>query len=232
MTIRLTFLCAPGGDVALDPFLGDAPLSDRSSCEAGVAGAGLPSHGLIVRAPSIRCSQTAVALGLTAAAEPALRDLDLGKWRGRTAGDVAATDPDGFTAWLTDPDAAPHEGESVRQLCRRIATWLSNVAPDTGHVLAITEVAVVRAALIHALAVPARTFWHFAAPPLSTVSLTWRGGHWDIRLGHAADSETRRWPVPRSVTSVPAASDGLLLARMGGEERSRSSREATFAGRG
>lgn len=230
MTIRLTFLCAPGGDAT--PFLGDVPLSDRSLCEAGVVGAGLPSHELVVRAPSIRCSQTADAFGVVAASEPALRDLDLGAWCGRTVDDVAATDPDGFAVWLTDPDVAPHEGESVRQLCRRIATWLSNVAPDTGHVLAITEAAVVRAALVHALAAPARAFWHFAAPPLSTVSLTWRGGCWDVRFGHAPPSVAHRWPVPRSATFVPAASDRPSTAHLGGGERSSSSRVTIFAGRG
>ncbi|MFJ9867727.1 histidine phosphatase family protein [Streptomyces sp. NPDC101165] len=232
MTIRLTFLCAPGSDAALDPFLGDAPLSDHSLCEARVVGAGLPAHGLVVRAPSIRCSQTAEALGLDAASEPALRDLDLGTWCGHSVGDVAATDPDGFTAWLTDPDAAPHEGESVRRLCHRIATWLSGVAPDPGHVLAITEAAVVRAALVHALAVPARAFWHISVPHLSTVSLTWRGGSWDVRLGHAPPAAARRWPVPRSAPSVPTAGDQPSPAHVGGGERSSSTREAIFASRG
>ncbi|MFE1880018.1 histidine phosphatase family protein [Streptomyces diastatochromogenes] len=232
MTIRLTFLCAPGDDAALDPFLGDAPLSDRSLCEARVAGAGLPSHGLVVRAPSFRCSQTAEALGLDAASEPALRDLDLGIWRGHSVGDVAATDPDGFTAWLTDPDAAPHEGESVRRLCRRVATWLSDVGPGTGHVLAITEAAVVRAALIHALSVPARAFWHVSVPHLATVSLMWRGGIWDVRLGHAPAPAAGRWPAPRSATPVPAPGDRLVSAHVGGGERSSSAQEAIFASRG
>ncbi|GGN93674.1 hypothetical protein GCM10011579_092350 [Streptomyces albiflavescens] len=184
MTIRLTFMCAPGGDATLDPLLGDAPLSERSLRSAGAAGATLPPHELALRAPSTRCSQTADAFGLVAVSEPALRDLDLGKWCGRTVDDVAATDPDGFNAWLTDPDAAPHEGESVRRLCRRTADWLSSVTPDMGHAVAVTEAAVVRAALIHALGVPARAFWHLAVPPLSAVSLTWRGGGWDVRLGN------------------------------------------------
>jgi broad specificity phosphatase PhoE len=138
-----------------------------------------------------------------AASEPALCDLDLGKWCGRTVVDVSATDPDGFHAWLTDPDAAPHEGESVRRLCRRTADWLSSVAPDTGHAVAITEAAVVRAALIHALGAPARAFWHLTVPPLSAVALTWRGGHWDVRLGYVvAPREARRRFLSHSATPV------------------------------
>ncbi|MEV7244456.1 histidine phosphatase family protein [Streptomyces sp. NPDC093248] len=227
--IRLTFLCAP----AVEPLPGDRPRSDRSVGEARVTGAEPPPPDMVVRAPSLRCSRAADALGLVAAAEPALRDLDLGRWSGRTLGDIAASDPDGFTTWLTDPDAAPHEGESVRQLCDRIASWLSEVAPGTGHVLAITEADVVRAALIHALAVPARTFPHVHVPPRSAVTLTSRDGRWDVRPGHASVAECRPWPVPRSAMSEPTAGDQPLpVARLGGGERSSSTREAMFAGHG
>lgn len=207
MTINLTFLCAPGGDATMDPLLGDAPLSERTLRMAGAARAALPAHQRALRAPSIRCSQTADALGLEAASEPALRDLDLGTWCGRTVDEVAATDPDGFTAWLTDPDAAPHEGESVRQLCRRTADWLGSMATGTGQAVAITEAAVVRAALIHALAVPARAFWHLAVPPLCVVSLTRRDGYWDVQLGYVAPQETRRLFLSRSAAPADAPGD-------------------------
>ncbi|MFI6495605.1 histidine phosphatase family protein [Streptomyces sp. NPDC050564] len=232
MTIRLTLVSAPGGDAAVDPLLGDAPVSERSVRRAGAGGPALPVHTMAVRARSNRCAQTADAFGLTAAVEPALRDLDLGTWCGRTVDDVAAADPDGFSAWLTDPDAAPHEGESVRQLCRRTADWLDHVAPDMGHVVAITEAAVVRAALIHALALPARAFWHLAVPPLLPVSLTWRGGHWDVRLGHVTAREARpRFLLP-SAAPARGGSDQIAAARPGGGKRSRSFRETVFAGCG
>ncbi|MEU1202681.1 histidine phosphatase family protein [Streptomyces sp. NPDC005813] len=230
MTIRLTLVSAPGGDAAVDPLLGDAPLGERSARMAGAVGAALPLHELAVRAPSIRCAQTADALGLVAAVEPALRDLDLGTWCGRTVDEVAAADPDGFSAWLTDPDAAPHDGESVRRLCRRTAGWLDSVTPDMGHVVAITEAAVVRAALIHALAVPARAFWHLAVPPLSPVSLTWRGSHWDVRLGHATGAQSRRRVLAPSATLVSGGSDQFAAAHLGGRNRSSSFRETAFVG--
>ncbi|MFJ3306493.1 histidine phosphatase family protein [Streptomyces sp. NPDC086549] len=220
MTIRLTFLCAPGGDATLDPLLGDALLSERGLREAGAAGAALPPHGPAVRAPSVRCAQTADALSLAAASEPALHDLDLGTWSGRTVDDVAATDPDGFTAWLTDPDATPHEGESVRRLCRRTADWLSGMAPDTAHTVAITEAAVIRAALIHALGVPARAFWHLTVPPLSTVTLTRGRGHWDVRLGYVV--------TPREA-GRGLLSQSAMPARRADGKRSSTSREAIFA---
>ncbi|MFC5669034.1 histidine phosphatase family protein [Streptomyces incanus] len=73
--------------------------------------------------------------------------------------DIAAADPYGYSAWLTDPDAAPHGGETVRELCRRVAHWLSALPPDTGPALAIAEPAVVQALLVHALSASVRAFW-------------------------------------------------------------------------
>ncbi|MEU1203231.1 histidine phosphatase family protein [Streptomyces sp. NPDC005813] len=231
MTIRLTLVSAPGGDATVDPLLGDVPLSERSVRSvrmAGAGGAGLPVHEMAVRAPSVRCAQTADALGLVAAVEPALRDLGLGTWCGCTVDEVAAADPDGFSAWLTDPDAVPHDGESVRRLCRRTAHWLNHVAPEMGHAVAITEAAVVRAVLIHALALPARAFWHLAVPPLSPVSLAWREGHWDVRPGHVTGRDTRRRFSP-SATLVRGDGDEFAAARPGGGKRSSPFRETIFA---
>ncbi|MEU2052870.1 histidine phosphatase family protein [Streptomyces bungoensis] len=202
MTIHLTFLCVPGGDTTREPLLGDAPPSEDDLRMARAAAAALPVHRAAVRAPSVRCSQTADALGLVAAPEPALRDLDLGAWRGRTVGDIAAADPGGWTAWLTDPDAVPHGGEPVRGLCRRTADWLDGAARAPGDTVAVTEAAVVRAALVHALAVPARTFWHLPVSPLSAVSLTWRGGRWDVGFGSVVPWEGRRRLPARSATLV------------------------------
>ncbi|MEW1776558.1 histidine phosphatase family protein [Streptomyces sp. NPDC086777] len=192
MSIHLTLLCAPGGDAAKVPLLGDAPLDERDLRLAGAARAVLSLRGRAVRTPTVRCSQTAAAVGLVAAPEPMLRDLDVGGWRGRSVGEIAAADPDGFSAWLTDPDAAPHGGESVRGLCRRAADWLGSMASGTGHTVAITEAAVVRAALVQALGMPARSFWHLSVPPLGTVLLTWRDGWWDVRFGHDSLPESRR----------------------------------------
>ncbi|MEU9454336.1 histidine phosphatase family protein [Streptomyces sp. NPDC048277] len=235
MSIHLTFVCSPGGDATLDPLLGDAPLSERGLRLASAARAVFSPDGPAVRAPSVRCSQTADAIGLAAASsEPMLRDLDVGRWSGRTVREIAATEPDGFTAWFTDPDAVPHGGESVRQLCRRSADWLNSVAPDTGHAVAVTEAAVVRAALIHALAVPARTFWHLVVPPLSAVFLTRRGGSWDVQFGSVSPQEPRRRLL--SPPAVLAGDDGdcdqSAPAILNGGNRSRPLPEASLTGCG
>ncbi|WP_229911155.1 histidine phosphatase family protein [Streptomyces aurantiogriseus] len=149
----------------------DGALSKSGLGEAGTTVTALPRYSAAFRGPSARCAQTAQVLGLKAALEPALRDFDYGEWRGRTAAEVAATDPYRFSAWLTDPDATPHGGESVRQLCQRFTNWLSSLPSQTDHILAVTEPAVIRAALVHALSAPVRAFWHLEVPPLVMVSL-------------------------------------------------------------
>lgn len=210
MTVSLMFLCATG-DATRNGVFGDGPLSERGLREAAAAGAALPPYTMAVRAPSTRCAQTAVALGLGSVVEPLLRDIDYGTWRGRRVDDVAAADPHGFSAWLTDPDAAPHGGESVRQLCRRTAHWLSSLPPDLGHTLVITEPAVVRASLVHALAAPARAFWHLDVPPLSVVSLTLHGGAWSVRLGPSLSE--------RAANSTAAGVQPLVYVRAGQHTR-------------
>lgn len=183
MSVRLTFMCATAGDTARDTVLGDGPPTEQGLREAHAVAATLPRYSRVVRAPSTRCALTAEALGLEATPEPALRDLDHGVWEGRTVGEVVADDPYGYGAWLTDPDAAPHGGESVRQLCLRVARWLSRVPPGMDHALVIADPAVIRASLVHALSAPVTAFRHFDVPPLSTLSLSRRDDRWNVRPG-------------------------------------------------
>ncbi|MFD9969701.1 histidine phosphatase family protein [Streptomyces sp. NPDC059011] len=183
MTVRLTLLCASAGDGTRGTVFGDGPPSERVLRDAGAARAALPSYLPSLRAPSARCATVAAALGLEPEVESVLRDIDYGAWRGRTVQEVAAADPDGYTAWLRDPDATPHGGESVRRLCRRTADWLDGLPPDTGRALVIAEPATVRALLVHALSSPARAFWRLDAPALCTISFPARDGRWAVRPG-------------------------------------------------
>ncbi|WP_409474534.1 histidine phosphatase family protein [Streptomyces sp. HC307] len=178
MTIRLTVLGVHPPATSADAIFGHAPLSEYDLHETGAALAALPPQSSTTRSPSTRCALTAAFLGLKATAEPALRDIDYGTWRGRTPAEIVAADPHGYSAWLTDPDAAPHGGETVRQLCQRTANWLSSLPPETGRALAIVEPAVVQALLVHALSAPARAFWKLEVPPHYTVCLTRRDGVW------------------------------------------------------
>jgi broad specificity phosphatase PhoE len=184
MTIRLTLLAAaPVPALRAARFDDDQPLDARGLDAARAAAAALPPTARQFTAPSLRCRQTADALGLSALVEPALRDLDMGAWRGLALDDLANQDPAGLGVWTSDPAAAPHGGESVTALCQRVGAWLDALPPDTGRTLTVTEPAVVRAAIVHALAVSPAAFWRIDVLPLSATWLTGRTGRWNLRLG-------------------------------------------------
>ncbi|GAA1425297.1 histidine phosphatase family protein [Streptomyces thermospinosisporus] len=184
MTIRLTAVTPALGRTGPQvPVDGDVPLDARARQQARAARAVLPPADRSLCAPSRRCRETAEALGLRAATEPALRDLELGGWRGRSLDELAGAEPEALAAWTTDPTAAPHGGESVTDLCRRVAGWLDGLPDDTGRLLAVVDQSVARAAVVHALTAPPEAFWRIDVPPLTCVRLTGRSGRWNLRMG-------------------------------------------------
>lgn len=187
MTVRLTLLCAAAA-AGREFRFADMPLDERAVRHARAAAATLPSAGTLYTAPSQRCRQTAAALGWNATVEAALRDLDMGSWHGRTLDDIAASDTAALTTWMSDPDEAPHGGESVADVCRRVADWLTALPAETGRVAAVVEQAVARAAVVCAMSAPYTSFWRVDVPPLTTVQLTGRAGRWNLRTGPVGTS--------------------------------------------
>jgi broad specificity phosphatase PhoE len=182
MSARLTLVChAPTAATARAAFPDDEPLDERGrGWAAEVGGDRFTRAGLALHAPAPACRQTATALGLSARPEPALRDWDLGRWRGRTLDQVSAAEPDAVGAWLSEPDAAPHGGEPLTDLLARVAEWLT-AAPAEGLIVAVTHPAVVRAAVVGALGAPATAFWRIDLAPLTATELRGRPGRWTLR---------------------------------------------------
>jgi broad specificity phosphatase PhoE len=123
--------------------------------------------------------QTANLLGLHARNESALADLNCGRWRGA---ELDAVDPAGLTVWLTDPVQAPHGGESIVALCKRVGAWLDAVAERRGRLVAVTHPAVIRAATLIALNAPAKAFWRIDIEPAGCAAMHYRGHAWTLRL--------------------------------------------------
>ncbi|MET9956921.1 histidine phosphatase family protein [Streptomyces sp. NPDC006339] len=180
-TVHVT-LIAPAMSLAQREarFDDDGPLEP---VRGGAAGRLCPAPRVrTVRSPSTRCRETAELLGLAdVPAEPALAGCAMGRWRGRTLDELTAEEPESVAAWLSDPDAAPHGGESLRHLRERVAAWLEALEPGT--VLAFAEPDVIRAAVTHALGAPDAAFWRMDIRPLHGVDLSGRAGRWNVRLG-------------------------------------------------
>jgi broad specificity phosphatase PhoE len=178
-------LISPAVTAALREARFDAggPLDEGGSRAARSAAGAVPTARAVWCSPTVRCEQTARALGLAAVAVPALAGLDAGRWRGATLAEVTVAEPEALARWLADPEEAPHGGESVRALCDRVEAWLDTAADTDGRTVAVVEPEVVRAAVVRTLGAPDAAFWRTDVPPLSAVEFSGRAGRRNVRVG-------------------------------------------------
>ncbi|MGP6460153.1 histidine phosphatase family protein [Pseudomonas parakoreensis] len=129
--------------------------------------------------PELRTRQTAEWFGAAPQVDEALRDCDMGRWHGQAIKDLQLHEAEALQAWISDPQAAPHGGESVTQLGERVAAWLASLQGVPGPIVAITHPFVVRAALMQV--VRGVAFNAIDVEPLSVVELRFNG-IWRLRL--------------------------------------------------
>ncbi|GAB7107174.1 histidine phosphatase family protein [Streptomyces phaeofaciens JCM 4814] len=196
MPLRVTFVAAARSSPLLaERFEDDRPLDQAGWDEVQRAvGELLPLAAAELRycSPTPRSRATGDALGYAPLVQPALRDCDMGRWRGFTLGEAMAREPESVDAWLSDPLATPHGGESLLDFITRVGGWLdTRPVGDGGRIVAVAEPSVIRAALVYALKAPPSTYWNIDVRPLSTTTVTGRGGRWNLRFDGAATQSTR-----------------------------------------
>jgi broad specificity phosphatase PhoE len=171
---------APTSATHASSFPGDEELDGRGREAATDLTGTLPRHAEALTSPARRCRQTAEAAGLAAGVDDAIRACDFGSWTGRALADVNDGDPDAVRAWMLDPDAAPHGGESLSVFSARIARWLDDQAGRDGRLVAITHAEVIKATVVHALGAPLVAFWRIDASPLAATELHAHDGRWTL----------------------------------------------------
>ncbi|MQY38984.1 hypothetical protein SRB17_69990 [Streptomyces sp. RB17] len=196
MPLRVTFVAAARSTPLLaERFDDDRPLDQAGWDEVQrAAGDLLPLAAAELRycSPTARSRATGDALGYAPLAQLALRDCDMGRWRGLTLGEAMAREPDAVDAWLADPRATPHGGESLLAFISRVGGWLdTRPVEDGGRIVAVAEPAVIRAALVYALKAPPSTYWNIDVRPLSTSSVSGRAGRWNLRLDAVSAQPSR-----------------------------------------
>jgi broad specificity phosphatase PhoE len=180
VTSRATLLAhASTPATAAAAFPAEDPLEPRGRAAAAAGRGLLPRADHVLRAPDRACHETCTALGLDADPDDRLRGWDLGPWAGHTLDEVAEARPADVHAWLTDPAAAPHGGESLDALLARVAGWLA--APPPGRALVVCGPAVVRAAVVTVLGAPPAAFWRIDVAPLSATDLRSGPARWTVR---------------------------------------------------
>ncbi|GHD96296.1 histidine phosphatase family protein [Streptomyces naganishii] len=187
MALRVTFVAAARSSPLLaERFDDDRPLDQAGWDEVQHIAPGLlPLAAADLRycSPTPRSRATGDALGYAPLVQLALRDCDMGRWRGLTLGEAMAREPQAVDAWLTDPRGTPHGGESLLTFISRVGGWLDTRPLEDGcRVVAVAEPSVIRAALVYALKAPPSTYWNIDVRPLSAVTVTGRGGRWNLCL--------------------------------------------------
>lgn len=181
MTTRLILVCHGATEaVRRSAFPADEPLDEKGRAQAAALAASLPSADTCSTSPELRARQTAEALHLDAMLEPTLRECDYGAWKGCAFAEVLARDPQGVSAWLEDPGATPHGGESLLGVMRRVAQWLDAEKTADRTTILITHASIIRAAVVHALGAPPQSFWRIDVAPLSVTRLSGAHGRWNL----------------------------------------------------
>jgi len=196
MHLRVTFVAAARSS----PLLAERFEDDRPLDQAGWDEVQRVAHDLLPLAaaelrycsPTPRSRATGDALGYAPLVQLALRDCDMGRWRGLTLGEAMAREPEAVDAWLADPRSTPHGGESLMAFISRVGNWLdTRPVEDGGRIVAVAEPSVVRAALVYALKAPPATYWNIDVRPLSTTAVTGHAGRWNLRFDGAAVQSSR-----------------------------------------
>lgn len=187
---RLTLIChARTVAQKLARFPMDEPVEMDWQAERGTRGVHFKRSAQLMCGPELRTRQTAELFTAPTQVIAALGDYDIGRWRGQRIDDLQKTEPEALEHWLADPNAAPHGGESVTQLCARVADWLQALTLNPGHVIAITHPLVIRAALVQVMQCAPAAFNLIDVEPLSATELRF-SGRWRLRLqGPGTDLE-------------------------------------------
>ncbi|WP_024276353.1 histidine phosphatase family protein [Hyphomicrobium sp. 802] len=182
MPPRLTFVAnasTPAARRAAFPL--DEGIDDFGRRDASAMAGEFRNSAIVFSSPARRALETAAVLGLSPRIDPALRDIELGDWAGRTLSSIAQSDADALAGWLSDPGVAPHGGETVEALIARTSVWMQTISEREGRILAVTHPAVMRAAIVAAIKANANSYAHIDIAPLSVVELTSNGRRWALK---------------------------------------------------
>jgi probable phosphoglycerate mutase len=138
----------------------------------------------IVASPLLRCSATAkfVAdrLNIPLEHDDRLLEIAHGTWEGRLRDEIAADDPDRFSAWKERPAGVAFEGgESLAHVRERWAQFAASFAPS-GPALVVTHDAVVRVAILEAARRSLDELWNVHVENAAFAEFEVAGNAWTL----------------------------------------------------
>jgi broad specificity phosphatase PhoE len=163
------FLLRHGATPLTDRYVGasDIELSDKGKKEISSQGASISRHtfSTIFCSPLKRCVQTGELLKLSQDIiyDARLREIDFGKWEGKTFAGIVRTSPDLVNAWCRGESSFGFpEGEKLADFHKRIGDFADTVQSlPSGKVLIITHGGVIRHLICRFLNLPYHNYLYF-----------------------------------------------------------------------
>ncbi len=106
---------------------------------------------------------------------------DFGRWTGRGLLEVGRSEPEGLQAWLSDPYAAPHGGESLAAMVIRLGRWLDTTDWPDAKTEVETSSLVARGLVVHALGARPEVIFRVDVSPGGRVLLSRSGSFWRLQ---------------------------------------------------
>lgn len=162
----------------------DAPLSERGLEQVSKTGALLREKGVtkIICSPMLRCRQSLEQLSLSCTSEfnELLREIDFGRWEGKTFSEIVQIDKDLVDSWVAEPENFSFPGgESLAVFSKRVACFkdlLEAMVEDK--ILVIAHGGIIRHLICLLLGLDSDKYLAFDAKPgcFSSISLFAEGG--------------------------------------------------------
>lgn len=141
-----------------------------------------------------RAAQCAQVFAAQFALEPLLdtrlRELDAGRWNGRTLQAIARDERARHAVWRERWAMQPAPGgESFTDLLRRTGAWLAallDATPEHDRVLALAHEGSIRALLCHALGLPPQQAQRLRVDPAHVTSISHRAGRFEVSFVNAS----------------------------------------------
>lgn len=135
----------------------DNPLDDVGVRQAAAAAEAIGSVDRVIASPLLRAQQTAAAFGVDVETDARWIELDYGEWDGRPVRDVP---PETWSRWRTDLSLRPPGGETLEELGTRVRAALDELAAGgAGHVVVVSHVSPIKAAVAWGLGVGDEVSW-------------------------------------------------------------------------
>ncbi|NAZ76262.1 histidine phosphatase family protein [Kineococcus sp. T13] len=158
----------------------DVPLDDVGRAQAREAAAHLAALGVdaLVASDLSRAADTAAALtalsGVPARLDPALREVDAGRWQGLLHHEITAQWPQEYAAWRRGEDLRIGGGETRTEVAERTTAAVrghADAVDDGGTLVVASHGAALKAALLRLLGLPVTAGGAFAG---------FRNAHWAV----------------------------------------------------